>query len=146
MRSYNRKHFCLIHRRLNFADIYRRNGNYHLQESPNVFESVGSQLQDSFMATCIGGTVVFYSMSGGDPAMVDPRMLMDTSKTLTGCDLWNVLTSRDERVARANELFRWMEEGKVIVSKPTVFALRDGQETYRYLKSCKSTGKILLVP
>ncbi|MGC5772468.1 hypothetical protein [Paenibacillus pabuli] len=30
----------------------------------------------------------------GDPAPVDPMMLMDTSKTLTGCDLWNFLTLR----------------------------------------------------
>jgi NADPH2:quinone reductase len=111
-----------------------------------VYESVGSTLMDSFAATRIGGTVVFYGMAGGDPALVDPRMLMDTSKTLTGGDLWNVLTSREERVARSNELFHWMEEGKVTVSKPTTFSLRDGQEAHRYLESRKSTGKILLIP
>ena len=36
---------------------------------------------ESFAVTRIGGTVVFYGMAGGDPASVDPRMLMDTSKT-----------------------------------------------------------------
>lgn len=111
-----------------------------------VYESVGSTLQDSFEVTCTGGTVVFYGMAGGDPVLVDPRMLMDTSKTLTGGDLWNVLTSREERVARSNELFRWIEAGKVRVSEPTVFALRDGQEAHRYLESRKSMGKILLIP
>lgn len=111
-----------------------------------VYESVGSTLQDSFEVTRTGGTVVFYGMAGGDPALVDPRMLMDTSKTLTGGDLWNVLTSREERVARSNELFRWIEAGKVRVSEPTVFALRDGQEAHRYLESRKSMGKILLIP
>jgi len=111
-----------------------------------VYESVGSTLMDSFAATRIGGTVVFYGMAGGDPAPVDPRMLMDTSKTLTGGDLWNVLTSREERVARSKELFTWMEKGKITVSKPTTFALSDGQEAHRYLESRKSTGKILLIP
>ena len=111
-----------------------------------VYESVGSTLQDSFEVTRTGGTVVFYGMAGGDPALVDPRMLMDTSKTLTGGDLWNVLTSREERVSRSNELFRWMEAGKVKVSEPTVFALRDGQEAHHYLESRKSMGKILLIP
>jgi NADPH:quinone reductase len=111
-----------------------------------VYESVGSTLQDSFEVTRTGGTVVFYGMSGGDPALVDPRMLMDTSKTLTGGDLWNILTSREERIARSNELFRWMEEGKVKVSAPTVFALCNGQEAHRYLESRKSIGKILLIP
>ncbi|MEH7072789.1 quinone oxidoreductase family protein [Neobacillus drentensis] len=111
-----------------------------------VYESVGSTLQDSFAVTRTGGTVVFYGMSGGDPALVDPRMLMDTSKTLTGGDLWNVLTSREERIARSNELFKWMEEGKVTLSAPTVFPLQKGQEAHRYLESRKSTGKILLIP
>ncbi|HEY2421687.1 MAG TPA: quinone oxidoreductase [Neobacillus sp.] len=111
-----------------------------------AYESVGTTLQDSFAATRIGGTVVFFGMSGGDPAPVDPRMLMDTSKTLTGGDLWNVLTSREERIARAAELFRWMEEGKVSVSEPTVFSLQDGQEAHKYLESRRSIGKILLIP
>lgn len=111
-----------------------------------VYESVGATLQDSFEVTRIGGTVVFYGMAGGDPALVDPRMLMDTSKTLTGGDLWNVLTSRDERVARSSELFRWMQEGKVRLAEPTTFALSDGQEAHRYLESRKSTGKIVLIP
>jgi NADPH:quinone reductase len=111
-----------------------------------VYESVGSTLAESFESTRIGGTVVFYGMAGGDPAPVDPRMLMDTSKTLTGGDLWNVLTSHEERVIRSNELFRWMEEGKVVVSQPKVFPLSDGQEAHRYLESRKSTGKILLIP
>jgi NADPH2:quinone reductase len=58
-----------------------------------VYESVGSTLMDSFEVTRVGGTVVFFGMAGGDPVKIDPRMLMDTSKTLTGGDLWNVLTS-----------------------------------------------------
>jgi NADPH:quinone reductase len=111
-----------------------------------VYESVGSTLQDSFKVTRTGGTVVFYGMAGGDPALVDPRMLMDTSKTLTGGDLWNVLTSWEERIARSAELFRWMEAGKIQLSEPRVFALSDGQEAHRYLESRKSMGKILLIP
>ncbi|MCM3763845.1 quinone oxidoreductase [Neobacillus niacini] len=111
-----------------------------------VYESIGSTLMDSFAVTRIGGTVVFYGMAGGDPAPVDPRMLMDTSKTLTGGDLWNVLTSKGERVTRSKELFKWIEEGKVKVSEPTTFGLKDGQEAHRYLESRKSTGKILLLP
>lgn len=111
-----------------------------------VYESVGSTLIKSFETTRIGGTVVFYGMAGGDPVSIDPRMLMDTSKSLTGGDLWNVLTSREQRVSRSSELFRWMEEGKVRISEPTIFPLHDGEEAHRYLESRKSTGKILLIP
>ncbi|MFC0186802.1 quinone oxidoreductase [Fictibacillus aquaticus] len=111
-----------------------------------VYESVGSTLMESFEATRIGGTVVFYGMAGGDPAPVDPRMLMDTSKTLTGGDLWNVLTNREERVKRSAELFGWIAEGQLKVAEPTVFALSEGGKAHELLESRKSTGKILLRP
>lgn len=111
-----------------------------------VYESIGSTLASSFKATRIGGTVVFYGMAGGDPAPVDPRMLMDTSKTLTGGDLWNVLTSRDERVTRSHQLFSWIAEGRLKIADPTVFSLSDGAKAHELLESRKSTGKILLKP
>jgi NADPH2:quinone reductase len=111
-----------------------------------VYESVGSTIMDSFEVTRIGGTVVFYGMAGGDPVPIDPRMLMDTSKTLTGGDLWNVLTSHEERAARSHELFNWIREGKLTVSHPAAFPLSEGAEAHRHLESRKSTGKILLIP
>jgi NADPH:quinone reductase len=110
-----------------------------------VYESVGSTLMESFDVTRVGGTVVFFGMAGGDPVKVDPRMLMDTSKTLTGGDLWNVLTSHEERVARSSELFNWIAEGKVTISK-TVFPLSEGRKAHEFIESRKSTGKILLIP
>ncbi|MGE8079733.1 quinone oxidoreductase family protein [Peribacillus loiseleuriae] len=111
-----------------------------------VYESVGSTLADSFEATKIGGTVVFYGMAGGDPSPVDPRMLMDTSKTLTGGDLWNVLTSYEERNTRSKQLFNWIAEGKLVLKEPTTFSLKDGADAHKLLESRNSTGKILLIP
>ncbi|MEC1525629.1 quinone oxidoreductase [Neobacillus niacini] len=111
-----------------------------------VYESVGSTLEESFEVTKVGGTVVFYGMAGGDPAPVDPRMLMDTSKTLTGGDLWNVLTTLEERKSRSKQLFDWIGEGKINVQEPAVFSLNDGYKAHTLLESRKSTGKILLRP
>lgn len=111
-----------------------------------VYDSVGSTLEDSFQATRIGGTVVFFGMSGGDPAPIDPRMLMDTSKTLTGGDLWNVLTSFEERQKRSKQLFDWIISGKLQLQSPTVFPLEEGAKAHDFLESRKSTGKILLKP
>ncbi|WP_240620267.1 zinc-binding dehydrogenase, partial [Peribacillus acanthi] len=105
-----------------------------------------STLTDSFEATRTGGTVVFYGMAGGDPAPVDPRMLMDTSKTLTGGDLWNVLTSFEEREVRSKQLFNWIINERIKIDKPTTFSLENGAEAHRLLESRKSTGKILLIP
>lgn len=109
-----------------------------------VYESVGSTILDSFHVTRVRGTVVFYGMSGGDPMHIDPRMLMDTSKTLTGGDLWNVLTSREERLSRSATLFKWVEDGSLHISEPTTYPLSQGEEAHRYLESRMSTGKILL--
>jgi NADPH:quinone reductase len=111
-----------------------------------VYDSVGSTLNDSFQATRIGGTVVFFGMAGGDPAPVDPRMLMDTSKTLTGGDLWNFLTSFEERAIRSKQLFDWIMDRKLKIADPLIFALDDGAEAHKLLESRKSTGKILLKP
>jgi NADPH:quinone reductase len=111
-----------------------------------VYDSVGSTLEDSFRATRIGGHVVFYGMSGGDPKPVDPRMLMDTSKTLTGGDLWNVLTSAEERRTRARQLFDWLEASQLRVHPPTAFPLARGADAHRLLESRRSTGKIIMVP
>lgn len=111
-----------------------------------IFESVGSTLSESFSATRAGGTVVFFGMAGGDPQPVDPRMLMDTSKTLTGGDLWNVLISRTERINRSMQLFKWIENNELIIQSPITYKLKDGQEAHQLLESRRSTGKILLIP
>ncbi|EFC42414.1 predicted protein [Naegleria gruberi] len=111
-----------------------------------VYESVGSTIMDSFKITKIGGTVVFYGMAGGDPPLINPRMLMDGSKTLTGGDLWNVLTSREERLKRSTELFSWISQKKITISEWKNFKLSEGALAHEFLEQRKSTGKILLIP
>jgi NADPH:quinone reductase len=111
-----------------------------------VYDSVGATLDASLTVTRKGGQVVFYGMAGGDPAFVDPRRLMDESKTLTGGDLWNVLTSREERIARAAELFEWVRSGKLKVRISEAFPLLEGAKAHAYLESRQSIGKVLLIP
>lgn len=111
-----------------------------------VYDSIGSTLMESFEVTKECGQVVFFGMAGGDPAPVDPRMLMDGSKTLTGGDLWSYLNSKEERIKRANQLFNWITEGKITLSTPTSFKLSEGKLAHDYLESRKSTGKIILIP
>ncbi|WP_132308951.1 quinone oxidoreductase [Paenibacillus sp. BK033] len=111
-----------------------------------AYDSVGSTLMDSFAAVKTKGTVVFFGMAGGDPAFVDPRMLMDTSKTLTGGDLWNHVTSSEDRIRRADELFGWLRDGSLKLGTPKAFPLAEGADAHRLLESRQSTGKIILVP
>ncbi|MFF2911609.1 quinone oxidoreductase family protein [Paenibacillus sp. NPDC057934] len=111
-----------------------------------VYDSVGSTLMDSFKTTKIKGSVVFYGMAGGNPPHIDPRMLMDTSKTLTGGDLWNHIVTRTNRIERSEKLFEAIRQGHLKMEEPKSFPLRDGAEAHRLLESRSSTGKILLIP
>jgi NADPH2:quinone reductase len=109
-----------------------------------VYDSVGRTLGDSLAAACIGGTVVFYGMAAGDPDPVDPRLLMDRSLTLTGGDLWNVLTSATIRRERAAALFAQIRAGHLQPGIAARFALGDGALAHAYLESREAIGKVLL--
>ena len=111
-----------------------------------VYDSVGSTLDDSLRAARTGGRVVFYGMAGGDPAPVDPRRLMDESKTLTGGDLWNVLRTADDRRNRSQRLFDAIRNGALRVHIDARFALADGAAAHAHLESRRALGKVLLIP
>jgi NADPH2:quinone reductase len=111
-----------------------------------VYESVGTTLLESLRVVQEGGTVVFFGFAAGDPPHIDPRMLMNGSKTLTGGDLWTYLTSKEERISRSTVLFDWIERGFISVAPSALFALSDGAEAHRFLESRKSTGKIIFIP
>lgn len=111
-----------------------------------AYDSVGSTLLDSLRAVRTGGHVVFYGMAGGDPGPVDPRTLMDGSKTLTGGDLWNVLRTADDRRRRSAELFNALRTGALRVNIDSRYPLSEGAAAHMHLESRRATGKILLIP
>ena len=84
-------------------------------------------------------------MAGGDPAPVDPRVLMDGSKTLTGGDLWNVLRTPADRRGRSAELFDAVRRGKLMVNIDARYPLGDGAAAHAHLESRRALGKVLLI-
>ena len=111
-----------------------------------VYDSVGATLRQSLDAVRTGGHVVFFGMAGGDPEPIDPRLLMDSSKSLSGGDLWNVLTSANERRRKAQELFGWVRDGVIQVHIDSRFSLAEGAQAHARLESRASSGKVLLIP
>ena len=111
-----------------------------------VYDSIGRTLADSLALARTGGSVVFFGMAAGDPDPIDPRLLMDRSLTLTGGDLWNVLTTAQARQQRADRLFAAVRAGHLAVSIAARFPLRDGAQAHALLESRGSVGKVLLVP
>jgi NADPH:quinone reductase len=111
-----------------------------------AFDSVGRTVHDSLRAVRTGGHVVFYGMAGGDPDPVDPRLLMDGSKSLTGGDLWNVLRSADDRRNRSAELFAHARSGALKVAIDARYRLAEGAAAHTHLESRRALGKVLLIP
>jgi NADPH2:quinone reductase len=111
-----------------------------------VYDSVGVTLPKSLDAARIGGHVVFFGMAGGDPPPVNPRRLMDESKSLTGGDLWNVLTSNAERVRRSSDLFNLVARGQLCVTIAQTFPLERGADAHALLEGRGVIGKVLLLP
>lgn len=128
------------------AYLYTQDWESAVRGCDAVYDAIGTTLDASVSAVRNGGHVVFYGMAGGDPKPVDPRVLMDGSKTLTGGDLWNVLTTGAERVRRARLLFDLIASGRLKVHIDRTFALRDGAQAHEYLESRRSRGKLLLIP
>ncbi|MGI5131255.1 quinone oxidoreductase family protein [Pseudonocardia sp. CA-107938] len=111
-----------------------------------VYDSVGSTLAESLSVTRTGGTVVVFGKAGGPAAPIDPYDLMATSRRLVGGDLWNVLTSPQERRVRAARLLDAVATGALDVAIAGRFPLEQGAAAHELIESRSTIGKILLVP
>src|SRR5579871_453015 len=120
--------------------------NLHPSGVDAVFESIGNTMEESLHVTKVRGQVVFFGMAGGEFKLGNPLYLIGTSKTITGGDLWDYLTSKEERIKRANQLFEWVINKDIKISDPIKFKLSDGKSAHDLIESRKSTGKILLIP
>ncbi|MGO3609750.1 MAG: zinc-binding dehydrogenase [Enterococcus gilvus] len=111
-----------------------------------AYDGVGSTIQQSFDLIQHRGKVVFFGMAGGDPVNIDPVELMSESKSLLTGDLWDYLTSYEERKMRSQRLFNYFIEKKIAISEPTIFPLSEGKQAHEFLETGKSIGKVLLKP
>ncbi|MCY1249452.1 2-haloacrylate reductase [compost metagenome] len=111
-----------------------------------AYDSVGITLIDSLSAVRSRGTLVTFGMAGGAAPLVDPRYLMENSKTVVGGDLWDFLTDRQQRLSRAERLFQALRDG--IIERPRIetFALSEGAAAHARLEDRRFSGKIVLLP
>mmetsp|Transcript_28509 Transcript_28509/g.58363 ORF Transcript_28509/g.58363 Transcript_28509/m.58363 type:complete len:371 (-) Transcript_28509:65-1177(-) len=86
--------------------------------------------------------VSFGNASGAVPAFPVLR-LIGKSAYVTRPKLLDYVVTRDELVGRANEIFGWLQEGKLSVSVDTTFPLDQAAEGHLYLEAGKSKGKVL---
>ena len=109
-----------------------------------VYDGVGSTLAESISLLKNRGKVIFFGMAGGKPENIDLIDLLTHSKSILTGDLWDYLTTFEERQFRSERLFKLISNGKIKTSEPTIFPLSEGKAAHDFLESGKNIGKILL--
>ena len=113
-----------------------------------VYDSVGKTTFDQSL-NCLRprGYMVLYGQSSGPVLPLDPQVLNSKgSLFLTRPTLGHHVATREELLARTNDLFSWVQAGELRVAIDTTFALADAAEAHRYLEARKTKGKVLLIP
>eukprot|EP00542_Grammatophora_oceanica_P019298 CAMPEP_0194030404 /NCGR_PEP_ID=MMETSP0009_2-20130614/3902_1 /TAXON_ID=210454 /ORGANISM="Grammatophora oceanica, Strain CCMP 410" /LENGTH=335 /DNA_ID=CAMNT_0038670345 /DNA_START=151 /DNA_END=1158 /DNA_ORIENTATION=- len=86
--------------------------------------------------------VSFGNASGSVPAFPVLR-LIGKSAYVTRPKLLDYITTREELVERAGDIFGWLQDGKLSVCVDTTFPLDQAPEGHLYLEAGKTKGKLL---
>lgn len=113
-----------------------------------VYDSVGkTTFEKSLNCLALRGCFVLYGQSSGPVPAVDPRALsLKGSLFFTRPSLHHYVATREELLARATEVLRWVESGALKVRIGATFALSEAAAAHRELEARRTTGKVLLIP
>jgi NADPH2:quinone reductase len=113
-----------------------------------VYDSVGKDtFEKSLDSLAVRGTQVLFGQSSGAVPPFDLQVLnAKGSLYVTRPSLGHYIATRDELLARTNDVFGWIAAGKLKVRIGATFPLADAAEAHRQLEARKTTGKVLLIP
>lgn len=113
-----------------------------------VYDSVGQTTFDKSLDTLVRrGMMVLFGQSSGPVPPFDPQILnRKGSLFLTRPKLADYVATRDELLARANDVFGWVESGELSVRIGAEYRLADAADAHRALEGRGTTGKVLLIP
>jgi NADPH2:quinone reductase len=112
-----------------------------------VYDSVGAATwQKSMDSLRTRGMLVLFGNASGPVPPIEPLLLTQKgSLFLTRPQLAHYIADRAELLARANDLFQWLSEGKLILHIGGRYPLEQAAEAHRALESRQTTGKLLLL-
>jgi NADPH2:quinone reductase len=87
---------------------------------------------------------LYGAASGGVPSVELPKVA-GKSLFLTRPTLVHYTLTRDELLWRANDLFRWIAEGKLDVRIGARYPLEQARQAQEDLAARRTTGKLLVV-
>jgi NADPH2:quinone reductase len=113
-----------------------------------VYDSVGKTTFDrSLNSLAPRGMMVLFGQSSGPIAPVDPATLVGKgSLFFTRPSLVHHIATRQELVARSQELFDWIQTGRLRLRMEHEFPLEQAADAHRALEGRRTTGKVLLIP
>lgn len=113
-----------------------------------VYDSVGNTtFQGSIDSLRRRGMLVSFGQSSGPIAPFDPLVLSRKgSLFLTRPTLVHYIAERAELEQRAQDIFDWMQDGKLKVRIDTEFVLERAADAHRALESRRTAGKVLIIP
>jgi NADPH:quinone reductase len=113
-----------------------------------VYDSVGKTTFDKSLQSLAprGMLVLFGQSSGGVPPFDPGRLAPLGSLYLTRPSLAAYIATREELVARSEDLFGWLASGKLEVRIGLELPLGEAADAHRALEGRKTTGKVLLIP
>jgi NADPH2:quinone reductase len=113
-----------------------------------VYDSVGkTTFHGSLDSLRMRGMLVSFGQSSGPVEPVDPLLLSTKgSLFLTRPTLAHYIAERSELEQRAEELFDWMQAGKLKVRIDSEFMLDRAGAAHAALEARKTIGKVILIP
>jgi NADPH2:quinone reductase len=113
-----------------------------------VYDSVGrTTFEQSLRCLAPRGMMVLYGQSSGPIGSFDPQVLNQRGSIfLTRPTLGHYTATREELLARANEVLGWVRDGTLRLRIEREFPLSQAAEAHRQLQGRATTGKLLLIP
>jgi len=113
-----------------------------------VYDSVGRDtFEQSLDCLAPRGMLVLYGQSSGAVPPFDAQVLSAKgSLFLTRPTLAHYTATREELLARANEVFAWIADGTLKLRIGATFPLADAARAHAELQGRRTTGKVLLLP
>lgn len=113
-----------------------------------VYDSVGKTTFDgSLDSLARRGMLALFGQSSGPVPPFDPQVLnRKGSLFLTRPTLNDYVATRDELLARMNEVLGWVRVGELSVRVGAEFPLEKVADAHRALSARKTTGKVVLIP
>lgn len=113
-----------------------------------VFDGIGQATFDASLAALRprGYLVLYGAASGPVPPFDLQRLNTGGSLFITRPTLLHYLSTRDELLGRAGDLFGWIAAGKLTVRIGGTYPLAAAAQAHADLEARRTTGKLLLVP